>query len=67
MDQLTPREYEVVTLVLSGLSNREVARELGVSDGTVKLHMHHIMQKLGFKSRYAVMASRSSGRPSSSK
>jgi DNA-binding NarL/FixJ family response regulator len=55
MDQLTPREYQVAMLVASGLSNKEIARELGLSDGTVKLHMHKVIQKLNVKSRYEAM------------
>jgi DNA-binding NarL/FixJ family response regulator len=37
------------------LTNREVARELGLTDGTVKLHVHHILRKLGQKNRYALL------------
>ena len=44
---LSPREREVVFLVAHGLSNKEVARELGLSEGTVKTHVHSILQKLG--------------------
>jgi DNA-binding NarL/FixJ family response regulator len=51
---LTPREHEVARLVARGWTNKEVARELGVTDGTVKLHMHKILQKLGEKHRYAL-------------
>jgi hypothetical protein len=40
MDPLTPRECQVAMLVTRGLSNKEVARQLGVSDGTLKLHAH---------------------------
>jgi DNA-binding NarL/FixJ family response regulator len=48
---LTPREHQVALLVGRGLSNKEVARELGLSDGTVKLHMHKILEKLGVRNR----------------
>ena len=51
MDQLTPREYQVAMLVARGLSNREIGRQLGISYGTVKLHAHQVVQKLGVKSR----------------
>lgn len=51
---LTAREHEVARLVALGWTNKEVARELGVTDGTVKLHMHKILQKLGEKKRYAL-------------
>lgn len=40
MDPLTPRECQVAMLVTRGLSNKEVARQLGVGDGTLKLHVH---------------------------
>ena len=49
---LSPREREVALLVARGLTNKEVAHELGLSDGTVKIHVHSIFQKLGAKSRY---------------
>jgi DNA-binding NarL/FixJ family response regulator len=49
---LSPREGEVALLVARGLSNKAVAHELGITDGTVKIHMHSIFQKLGTKNRY---------------
>ena len=49
------RHREVALLVARGLSNKEVARELGISGGTVKIHMHSIFQKLGTKSRYSLV------------
>jgi two-component system, NarL family, nitrate/nitrite response regulator NarL len=52
---LSPREGEVALLAARGLSNKEVARELGISGGTVKIHMHSIFQKLGTKSRYSLV------------
>ncbi len=52
---LTPRECQVAVLVSRGLSNKEVARHLGVSDGTVKLHVHNIFQKLNVKNRHALI------------
>jgi len=55
MNRLTQREYQVIMLVARGLSNKEVARHLGISDGTVKLHMNKIIKKLGVKSRYEAM------------
>jgi DNA-binding NarL/FixJ family response regulator len=65
MDQLTPREYQVATLVARGLSNKEVARHFGIRIGTAKFHVHNIYQKLGVKNRYAVivMMRSSSGKP----
>ena len=52
---LSPREGEVALQVAGGLSNKQVAHELGISDGTVKIHMHSIFQKLGTKSRYSLI------------
>jgi|SRR5580704_1411193 two-component system nitrate/nitrite response regulator NarL len=48
---LTPREEQVVALVADGLSNRGVARELGLSEHTVKKYLFHIFDKLGIFSR----------------
>jgi two-component system, NarL family, nitrate/nitrite response regulator NarL len=52
---LSPREGEAALLVARDLSNKEVAYELGITDGTVKTHMHSIFQKLGTKSRYSLV------------
>jgi DNA-binding NarL/FixJ family response regulator len=49
--ELTRRESEVVLLVGTGMSNREIAQQLGLSVGTVKLHVHHIFRKTGAKRR----------------
>ncbi len=43
---LTPREMEIVRLVASGLHNKEIAGNLLISEGTVKIHLHHIYEKL---------------------
>ena len=52
LDRLTPREYQIAMLLVArGSSNKEVARQLGLSEGTMKLHVHKIIQKLGVKSR----------------
>jgi DNA-binding NarL/FixJ family response regulator len=48
---LTPREEQVVALVAGGLSNRETARELNLSEHTVKKYLFHIFDKLGISSR----------------
>lgn len=55
---LTPREYEILTLLAEGQSNKVIARNLGISDGTVKLHVKAILRKLNVSSRItaAVMA-----------
>ena len=52
---LTPREREICNLVSNGLSNREIARLLYISEGTVKTHLHNIFEKLGVKSRRALV------------
>lgn len=49
--RLTPREYEVVTQVATGLSNRQIARTLGISEKTVKNHLSSTYLKLGAHSR----------------
>jgi len=48
---LTPREEQVVALVADGLGNREVARELGLSEHTVKKYLFRIFDKLGVSTR----------------
>jgi DNA-binding NarL/FixJ family response regulator len=49
--QLTERELEVLRLVAEGRSNREIAQELFLSEGTVKIHVSHIMSKLSMERR----------------
>lgn len=55
---LTPRETEILGLLAEGQSNKAIARNLGISDGTVKLHVKAILRKLNVHSRVeaAVMA-----------
>jgi len=50
LDNLTPREREVMTLVVTGLMNKQIAGQLGVSEGTVKFHRGRVMEKLGARS-----------------
>jgi DNA-binding NarL/FixJ family response regulator len=50
-DDLTQRERQVWELVAHGLSNREIARRLTLSDNTVKFHVQHLFNKLGVKNR----------------
>jgi DNA-binding CsgD family transcriptional regulator len=53
---LTPREQEVLALVAEGKSNAEIASELWIAVGTVRIHLDHIYRKLGVRSRTAALA-----------
>ena len=57
MSNLTKRQSIIVKLVGSGLSNKQIAREVDISEGTVKAHLHTIYDKLGIASRYALIKS----------
>ena len=48
---LTPREFEILRHLADGQSNKEIARDLGITDGTVKLHVRSILRKLEVRSR----------------
>jgi len=48
---LTPREHEVLTLIVKGKSNREIAADLGITEGTVKCHVNVILGRLGVSAR----------------
>jgi DNA-binding CsgD family transcriptional regulator len=50
---LTPRELEVARLIAQGFSNKAVAAKLLVTEGTVKLHVHHVYEKLKVEGRMA--------------
>lgn len=52
---LTPREREIIHWVACGLRNREIAEKLAISEGTVKVHLHHIYEKLQMRSRTALL------------
>ena len=50
LERLTPREFQVMQLVATGLLNKQVGAELGMAEKTVKTHRAHVMQKLGITS-----------------
>lgn len=52
--ELTPREHQVMELVEQGYKNREIAQELGIRPGTVKIHLKHIFEKTGVRGRHGL-------------
>ncbi|MBL8228594.1 MAG: response regulator transcription factor [Bryobacterales bacterium] len=55
--ELTPREQQVMELVEQGFKNKEIARQLGIRPGTVKIHLKHIFEKTGVRGRYGLALS----------
>lgn len=53
---LTDRENQIMRLVSEGLSNKEIGRRLNITDGTIKVHLHHIFQKLQISNRTVLAA-----------
>jgi two-component system, NarL family, nitrate/nitrite response regulator NarL len=53
---LTERERQIMHLVSEGLSNKEIGRRLNVTDGTIKVHLHHVFQKLDISNRTSLAA-----------
>jgi len=53
---LTERERQIMCLVSEGLSNKEIGRRLDISDGTIKVHLHHVFQKLEISNRTVLAA-----------
>jgi len=51
---LTERERQIMQLVREGLSNKDIGRQCNLSDGTVKVHLHHIYEKLAIRNRTAL-------------
>ena len=56
IDFLTPRQRQVLVLLVRGLSNKEIARSLGLGEGTVKIHMAALFRGLGVRNRQAAAA-----------
>mgnify|MGYP003344391116 CR=1 FL=1 len=52
LPRLTPREREIIDLVSRGLKNREIAEQLSITPGTVKVHLMHVFEKTGARDRY---------------
>jgi len=52
---LTPREVQIAGAVASGLRNKEIADKLGIAEGTVKIHLHVIYEKLKIDGRMALV------------
>jgi DNA-binding NarL/FixJ family response regulator len=54
LHKLTPREREVAVLIADGLSNKQIARRLRITVGTVKHYVHQILEKTGLSGRVAI-------------
>lgn len=54
---LTARELQVMELIERGMKNREIADALGITTGTVKIHLKHIFEKTGIRGRYGLALS----------
>jgi DNA-binding NarL/FixJ family response regulator len=52
---LTPREIEIVGMIAQGLRNKAIADRLSITEGTVKIHLHNIYEKLRIDGRLALM------------
>jgi DNA-binding NarL/FixJ family response regulator len=52
---LTPRELEIVRMIAQGLRNKAIADRLSISEGTVKIHLHNIYEKLRVDGRLELM------------
>jgi len=55
LDTLSAREHEVANHLLKGQTNKEIARDLQITEGTVKIHLNRIYNKLGVKGRFELV------------
>ena len=55
-DDLTPREKEILSFIVEGKSDKEIAKKLYLSVRTVTTHVHHILKKFGQQSRVSLVA-----------
>ena len=51
IESLTQREFEILRSIAAGNSNKVIARNLGITEGTVKVHVKNMLRKLGLKTR----------------
>jgi DNA-binding NarL/FixJ family response regulator len=58
--KLTPRQHQILGHIRSGLTNKQIARELGIELATVKNHVHYLLKRLDMRRRYEVTAIKSS-------
>lgn len=56
VNQLTARQRQVAELIQKGMSNKEIARVLNIANGTVKVHVYDMFQRLGVTSRTKLMS-----------
>jgi DNA-binding NarL/FixJ family response regulator len=61
ISQFTMREQQIVILVRQGLTNKQIARELGIVEDTVKKHLQHVYDKIGVRRRVSLVLSGGSG------
>jgi DNA-binding NarL/FixJ family response regulator len=54
-ERCTDREQQILALVLQGLTNKEIARQLGIVEDTVKKHLFHVYAKLGVRRRALII------------
>jgi DNA-binding NarL/FixJ family response regulator len=55
-DTITERQRQILALLLQGKSNKEIARDLGITEGTVKVHLHDMYNRMGIRSRAKIVA-----------